>query len=112
MVGCIGGKEPAGAYGAPDRASVEVRAGEGACEAVRGLLCAYSADVGEGPVEHSDLGKRCDANGDELDGEELAWGDLLSILAMLLKRYAKSVGRLNLHRSTIPASSLAKSSTL
>lgn len=69
-------EEAARADGAPDDAGVEVRAREGAREAVGGGGGADSWDVGEGPVDDADLAEGGDGDADELDEEERACGNL------------------------------------
>lgn len=72
----VSGEKAAWSNRAPDCACVEMRARKWTCEAIRSLRCAYAANVREGPVEDADLGECRDADGDELDGEELAGWDL------------------------------------
>lgn len=76
MVCCVGRKEAARPDRTPNCARIEVRARERAREPVCSLRCAHAADVGERPIEDTDLCECRDANGHDLDGEELARRDL------------------------------------
>lgn len=62
--------------GAPYHARVEVRAREGAGEAVGRQVRADVRDVGQGPVDDGDLRQGADEDADGLDEEELAGRDL------------------------------------
>lgn len=72
MVGRIGREEAAWSNCAPNGTGVEVGAREGARETVDGIFGAYAADVGESPVQHTDLCESCDTDRDQLDNEKLA----------------------------------------
>lgn len=76
VVGGAGGEEAPRADGAPDYARVEVRAREGAGEAVGGVVGADGGDVCQGPVDDGDLAEGRDGEAGELDEEKGAWGDL------------------------------------
>lgn len=75
-VHCPWGEETAWAEGAPNHAGVEVGAGEGAGEAVRGIFSADIWDMVEGPVEDGDLAKTADNDADGLHEEKVTRGNL------------------------------------
>lgn len=71
-----GAEEMGGADDTPEDGAVEVDARDGAVEAVDGGGGAEAGDVGEHPVEDSDLRQARDEGGEHLHGEEEAGRDL------------------------------------